>query len=229
LREPPRGQQDTLAETHERATLSGLSSNRAFWTATLGMAMVTFALGGMQVWMPTFLFRLRGVPLADANLIFGGITAFNAVVATLIGGWLGDRLLRRMTGAYYWVSGLTLALGIPAMALAIFAGGRLLFPAIFVAEFLLFLNSGPLNAAVVNSVGAHIRATAIAVNLFTIHLLGDAFSPTLIGKISDRSSLQTGFIAAIVAVALASAILFYGSRFAPHIRMEEKASVGAAH
>lgn len=215
LREPERGRADHLAETAERGTLRGLTRNGAFWTATLGMAMVTFALGGLQVWMPTFLARVREVPLSEANLVFGGITAFNAVVATLIGGWMGDRLLRRSPGAYYFVSAATLCIGIPAMALAIFAGGSLMYPAIFAAEFLLFLNTAPLNAAIVNSVGAHIRATAIAVNLFTIHLLGDAFSPTLIGYISDRSSLQIGFVATIVAVAIAVGILLYGMRFAP--------------
>ena len=86
----------------------------------------------------------------------------------------------------------------------------------------------PLNAAVVNSVGAHIRATAIAVNLFTIHLLGDAFSPTLVGFISDRSSLQTGFMAAIVAVAIASAILYYGKRYAPPIKIGDSLPAGVA-
>ena len=43
-------------------------------------------------------------------------------------------------------------------------------PAIAVAAFLLLLNTSPLNAAVINSVGAHIRATAIAVNIFIIHI-----------------------------------------------------------
>lgn len=217
FREPQRGRADQLAETHERGTLRGLTRNGAFWTATLGMAMVTFSLGGLQVWMPTFLARVRGVPLAHANLVFGGITAFNAVVATIIGGWVGDRMLRRAAGAYYYISAITLLVSAPAMLLAIFTGGGLMYPAIFVAEFLLFLNTAPLNAAVVNSVGAHIRATAIAVNLFTIHLLGDAFSPYLIGFISDRSSLQMGFIAAIVAIVISALILFYGMRFAPRV------------
>ena len=58
-----------------------------------------------------------------------------------------------------------------------------------------------------NSVSAPIRATAIAVNLFTIHLLGDAFSPTLIGYISDKTNLQMGMLAMIVAVALSGAML----------------------
>jgi MFS family permease len=225
--EPPRGMQDTLPETRERATVRGLVRNGAFWTATLGMAMWTFGVGAIQVWMPTFLSRVRHEPLEKANLVFGGMTAFNAVVATLLGGWIGDRVLRRNRGAYYLVSAITMLIAVPGMLVAINSTGPLMYFAIFVTEFLLFLNTAPLNAAIVNSVGAHIRATAIAVNLFTIHLLGDAFSPTLVGYISDRSSLQTGFLAAVVAVAIASGVLYYGKRFAPPIRIGEEQPAGA--
>ncbi|HUN87697.1 MAG TPA: MFS transporter [Terriglobales bacterium] len=222
LPEPPRGAKDLLEETLERTSLVGLFRNGAFWTATLGMAMVTFCLGGLETWMPTFLNRIRGIPLDRGNLVFGGITAVTAISGTMVGGWMGDKLLTRTKGAYYFVSASTLLVSIPAMFAAIYIGGRLMFPAMFVAEFLLFLNTAPLNAAVVNAVGASIRATAIAVNLFTIHLLGDAASPTLIGRISDRSSLQTGFLAAIAATFVAAVILFYGMKFAPQIPVQSR-------
>jgi len=97
-----------------------------------------------------------------------------------------------------------------------------MFPAIFIGEFFLLLNTAPLNAALVNSVSASIRATALAVNIFTIHLLGDAFSPTLIGYISDRSTLETGLTSMIVAVALSAVVLFYGMQFAPKLPAQER-------
>ncbi len=226
--EPERGMHDSLPETPERSTILGLARNPAFWTATLGMATMTFALGGLSVWMPTFLSRVRGYPLARANLIFGGITAFDGTVASLAGGWLGDRLLRRTKTGYYLVSAASMAMGVPVMIVALYTTGRTMLPGILLAEFLLLLNTAPLNAALINSVGAHIRATAIAVNIFMIHLLGDALSPWLIGKISDRSSLQSGFISAVVAIAISSAILFYGMRFAPPVRPENPPTVAGA-
>ena len=226
--EPERGMHDSLPETPERSTILGLARNPAFWTATLGMATMTFALGGLSVWMPTFLSRVRGYPLARANLIFGGITAFDGTVASLAGGWLGDRLLRRTKSGYYLVSAASMAMGVPVMIVALYTTGRTMLPGILLAEFLLLLNTAPLNAALINSVGAHIRATAIAVNIFMIHLLGDALSPWLIGKISDRSSLQSGFISAVVAIAISSAILFYGMRFAPPVRLENPPAVAGA-
>src|SRR4029077_12889565 len=98
--QPERGRFDSLQETPERGTLRGLLHNPAFWTATLGMATMTFALGGIQVWMPTFLSRVRGYTLEAANYTFGLIVVVDGIVASLVGGWLGDYLLPRMKGAY---------------------------------------------------------------------------------------------------------------------------------
>jgi len=226
LKEPTRGQFDSLRETPERGTLLGLARNPAFWTVTLGMSAGTFSLGGIQVWMPTFLSQARGYSLQDANQLFGIIVVIDGIIASLFGGWLGDRLLPRMKGAYYFVSAVSMGLGVPAMIVALFFQGRVMIPAIAVAAFLLLLNTSPLNTALVNAVGAHIRATAIAVNIFIFHLLGDVPSPTLMGYVADRRSLQTAFILPVIAMAISSAILFYGMRFAPHTQPQQEAHAG---
>jgi MFS family permease len=215
--EPPRGQFDTLKETPERGTLLGLIRNRAFWAVTLGMAAGTFSLGGIQVWMPTFLSRTRGYTLESANLIFGAIVVVDGILASLIGGWLGDRLLPRMKSSYYFVSAVSMGLGVPVMIVALFFQGPIMIPAIALAAFLLLINTSPLNTALVNAVGSHIRATAIAVNIFIFHLLGDVPSPTLMGYVADRRSLQAAFILPVIAMGISSIVLFYGMRFAPAV------------
>src|SRR6267378_4288120 len=121
--EPPRGQFDSVKETAERGTIRGLTRNPAFWTATLGMAMMTFALGGLQVWMPTFLSTMRGYSLKAANQLFGEIIVLDGTLASLAGGWLGDRFLRDTKGSYYMVSAISMALGVPVMIIALFAKG----------------------------------------------------------------------------------------------------------
>jgi MFS transporter, Spinster family, sphingosine-1-phosphate transporter len=220
--EPRRGQFDSLAETPERGTVLGLVRNPAFWTATLGMAASTFSLGGVQVWMPTFLSVARGYSLKEADEIFGAIVVVDGMVASLAGGWLGDRLLPRMKGSYYFVSAVSMGLGVPVMIVALFFKGPVMLPAIAVAAFLLLLNTSPLNTALVNSVGAHIRATAIAVNIFIFHALGDVPSPTLMGYVADRRSLEAAFVLPVIAMAVSSAILFYGMRFAPPVELHHE-------
>ena len=219
LREPQRGQFDSLRETPERTTLRGLARNPAFWTATLGMAAMTFALGGIQVWMPTFLSRTRGYSLESANFTFGIIIVIDGILASLAGGWLGDYLLPRMKSTYYFVSAASMALGVPVMIVALFVKGQAMIPAIALAAFFLLFNTAPLNAAVINSVDAHIRVTALAVNIFIIHLLGDVPSPTMMGWVADRRSLQAAFVLPVIAMIISSAILFYGMRFAPPVQL----------
>ena len=110
-----------IASSEDR---SGLMRNKAYWTITLGAAMMTFAIGGLQVWMPTFLVRMRHLRLDQANTIFGGMTVVSGTVATLLGGWLGDRLLRRTPAAYQMVSAVGMALSIPAIMVAIYFPAR---------------------------------------------------------------------------------------------------------
>ena len=250
LNEPPRGQFDTVKEAPREIVLRGDSAlvywikvvisyvkylwihlicNPAFLTAALGMAAMTFSLGGIQVWMPQFLYSERHYSLEKANLIFGIIVVVDGVLASLAGGWLGDYLLPRMKSSYYFVSAISMALGVPFMIVALFVQGPLMFPAIGIAAFFLLLNTSPLNAAIMNSVGAHIRATAIAVGILIYHLLGDVPSPTMMGWVADRHSLQTAFVLPVVAMVISSAILFYGMRFAPHVAVEPESRPSSAH
>jgi MFS family permease len=228
VEEPKRGAQDRLKDSVERGTIFGLLKNGAFWSCTIGMAMMTFAIGGMQVWMPTFLTRVRNVPLDKANFIFGGMTLASGFLATFVGGWLGDYLLKYTKGAYYLVSGIGMALAVPAIYLAITYTGSAMYPAIFLAEFFVLLNTAPLNAALVNSVSARIRSTAVAVNIFVLHILGDAFSPTLMGRISDKSNLRLAFLVVTIAVALSAISLLLGIRVAPDLKVPERAQESLA-
>jgi sugar phosphate permease len=194
-----------------------LFRNPAFLTSTLGMAFMTYSLGGIQVWIPQFLYSERHFTLEKANLMFGIIIVIDGILAALAGGWLGDFLLPRMKSAYYLVSAASMLLGIPVMIVALFSKGPLMIPAIGVAAFFLLLNTAPLNAAVINSVGAHIRATALAVNIFIIHILGDVPSPAMMGWVADRRSLQAAFVLPVIAMGISAAILFYGMKFAPAV------------
>jgi MFS transporter, Spinster family, sphingosine-1-phosphate transporter len=231
VKEPERGSADELAPTFNRTTLVGFARNPAFWAATLGMAMWTFTVGGISTFLPTFFVRFAGYSVAAAGTITGAITAIDGLLGTIAGGWLGQRWLRKNHRGLYLLSAWSMLIAIPAAAAAIFGPRSLLIPAVFLAEFLLFLNNGPLNACLVNSVAASIRSSAIAINLFMIHGLGDAFSPRLIGHISDRTaSLRIGLGATLVSLAIASIILFTGSRFAPLLpESEDTHQLSAIH
>jgi hypothetical protein len=105
--------------------------------------------------------------------------------------------------AYLWFSGVVTVLAAPVALLALAATDRALYlPAIVAAELLLFMSAGPVNAAIVNLVSPLERASAAALTMVVIHLLGDVPSPILIGSVSDHLEPRLG-----EATALAHAVL----------------------
>jgi hypothetical protein len=45
-------------------------------------------------------------------------------------------------------------------------------------------------------------------------------SPTMMGWVADKRSLQSAFVLPVIAMAVSSAILFYGMKFAPRVRID---------
>ena len=217
VREPQRGAADTVEATAARASFRGLFRNPAYWTATLGMAMWTFAIGGISTFLPTFFENFAGFTLAHADLTAGEITAVDGLLATIVGGWVAQIWIKRNHRALYLVSAWSVVLAIPFGALVFFGPSHYMLLSAWIAEFWIFFGTGPLNAAIVNSVSAPIRSTAISMNLLMIHLLGDFPSPHLIGWIADRRTLRVGLGATLISLAVSGAILLAGARFAPRL------------
>jgi fucose permease len=208
--EPTRGGSEAVSDAPPpKSALRRLLKTPAWRIDTVGTTLMTFTLGGLAFWMPSFLQRVHGMEEGEAGVVFGGVTVVAGLVGTLVGGHLGDRAQARNDGGYFSVSGWGLLLGAPfVVACATLGWLPLVFVAAFVAEFFLFLNTGPLNAALVSCVPATLRATAVAVNVFMIHALGDAISPPLMGFISDvvGPMLASAESAPVVGLRLAIAI-----------------------
>jgi MFS family permease len=195
------------------ADYAELLRTKSYLLNCLAMTGMTFAVGGLAAWVPTYLVRVRGMELTEANLVFGLLTLVSGLGGTMAGGWLGDHLLPRVPTAYFLVSGIGLALSVPCAAAVILLEARTwVLVAIFLAEVFIFLNTGPLNAIIANVSRSEVRATAYAVNIFIIHALGDAISPAIVGMVSDRLGLAAAFWIAPGTLALAALFCFWGMR-----------------
>jgi len=215
LPDPARGAHDdepTRAPGSVASAYWRLLHNRPYALTVLGYAAYTFAVGGMAFWMPAFLERVRGVPRSEATVQFGAIVVVTGFVGTFVGGWLGDLWLRRTRQAYLWLSGLA-ALAAAPLAWVVFTDARpaVYLPALIAAELLIFASTGPVNTAIVNEVAPGDRATAVALSILGIHVLGDVPSPPLIGWLSDHSSLDRAVLIVPVAVLLCGAIWTYAA------------------
>jgi predicted MFS family arabinose efflux permease len=188
--------------------------NRTYVHATLSMAAMTFALGGLAQWAPSFLHRSFGLEVARGNTLFGMITVVAGIVGTLTGGWLGDYFQRRSATGYLYVTAVGFILGAPLMLLALTTSNlTICLTAIFGAELFLFLNTGPLNTILVNVVSPGRRAMGFAINIFAIHALGDAISPAIIGSLSDQWGLSRALLITPLAVLVAAGFAFWGGRY----------------
>ena len=214
LEAPPAAPRRSLAEAvAENLRMIGhLATNPRYMYATLGMAMVTFSLGGISAWMPSFLER-KGFSPDSVGTIFGAIIAGGGLGGTAVGGILAQRWLRTNHRALYLVSAWSAALTVPPALICFFGPRATMLPALTVAMFLIMLGTGPLNTAIINAVPVAVRSTAIAIELLLIHAFGDTPSPKLIGMVSDRSTLSIGLALTLVTMLIAAVLLFVGARY----------------
>lgn len=222
MKDPPRGGSDHGAPA-AKATFKDyrtLLRNRSYMINNAALAALTFCMGGVAFWAPKYIAEYRyteqyGTPgdLASVNTIFGAITVVAGLSATLLGGWIADKLRTRFSGSYFLVSGLGMLAAFPCYLAVLFLPFPYAWVAMFGAIFFMFLNTGPGNTALLNVVKPSMRSAAFAMNIFIIRLLGDASSPTVIGAISDASNMHWGMASVSVMMLLGGALWLIGMPF----------------
>ncbi|XP_054022655.1 sphingosine-1-phosphate transporter SPNS2 isoform X1 [Melanerpes formicivorus] len=187
------------AQTSWLRDMKALIRNRSYVFSSLATSAVSFATGALGMWIPLYLHRAQVVQKTAEtcssqpcgtkdSLIFGAITCFTGFLGVITG-----------AGATKWCRSKTqradpLVCAVGMLGSAIFI--CLIFVAakssivgayicIFIGETLLFSNWAITADILMYVVIPTRRATAVALQSFTSHLLGDAGSPYLIGFISD--------------------------------------------
>jgi predicted MFS family arabinose efflux permease len=218
LREPRRGAMDppgeaTAVALDVKASFGELWRRRSYLVNTAAQVIYTFAMGGLAMWMPTYFVRARGIPLATASATFGLLLVVAGFAGTLLGGRIASRVAERRPGADFMVSGWSLVASVLFTLPAVLAPQPAIFwPAMFVTLLLLFVNIGPLNAAMANVLPAQLRARGFAITTMLMHLLGDAASPWLIGEASDRMGLEVPVLVTGCLLGVAGVVLLWGQR-----------------
>jgi MFS family permease len=148
-----------------------------------------FVLGANVVYLPTYLQQKDtfGLSSGTAGIFSGGVIVVAGIAGLLVGGFLSDVLNRRYPGARVLVCGIGFLLGAPSLALALTIHSIALFSVFFILTVLLLnVYSGPSTAATQDVVPSALRASAVAISLLIAHLLGDAFSPLLVGVLANN-------------------------------------------
>lgn len=122
----------------------------------------------------------------SAGIALGVITLIAGFAGSFGGGWIADRVAAKRRNGHFLVCAISSLLGIVPAVLALALHRPVLFlPAIFFTVFFLFINNAPFHAILVSSVPPAIRATAMALNIVAIHMMGDLISRFGVGVLSD--------------------------------------------
>ncbi|XP_043910129.1 protein spinster homolog 2-like isoform X2 [Protopterus annectens] len=179
--------------------MKALIKNRSYVFSSLASAAVSFATGALGMWIPTYLYRARVVqnvvdpcskePCSTKDsLLFGAITCVTGFLGVIIGAAAtrcGRLKTQRADPLVCAISMLGSAIFICLIFVAAKTSIWGAYICIFIGETLLFSNWAITADILMYVVIPTRRATAMALQGFTSHLLGDAGSPYLIGLISD--------------------------------------------
>lgn len=191
-----------------------LLGNKPFLFVCLGQAMATFTLGGLAAWMPMYFYRYFDFSVAKAGVLFGAILIVAGAAGMIAGGILADRLLIKNKKAYFVISAASFCLALPFGIAALLTRDATLAMALLgIAIALIFLQAGPLQAAIVATTGLKIRSMAFALNIFIIHALGDALSPAVIGRLSDIYTLNAAVLISMFFILPAIVFIWLAGRF----------------
>jgi len=186
---------------------SRLLAHPDYLLVVAGYVAQNFAMGGFAFWAPTFLHRVHGLGLEQADRFFGGWLVLTGLAATLLGGWAATAMGRRSPAGYARLLAVSAIAVVPATVAAFALANR--GPAevaLVIAMFLIFLPTGPLNTLILETVPFAMRACAMAASIFAIHLFGDLWSPKLIGVLSDHwGSLREAVLYTLPVATAASA------------------------
>jgi MFS family permease len=233
IREPVRrGRATAQEDIAQRSLLLFLSAHRFAIAAHLfGMGLISMVMYGTMAWIPTFFFRTYGMPVPEAGLYFGIITAIGGAGGLLTGGWLSDRMLKAgRKDAPLRTMLLSCLLGGPLIAAAMVMPSPWL--ALLMLAFGLYAATwhGIAGAALQLITPNELRAQITAVYFFVANLIGLGLGPTAIAMSTDFIFADDGALrwsialVAIIGMTLAALILWLGLR--PYARSMTAAEAG---
>jgi len=226
LREPPRGHSEGLQASAPLATESTSEVLRFVWRLhsfrhlSLGAALHALYGYGALAFIPAFMMRVHGMTnTAELGLWLGLIAGLFSGVGTLLGGALGDRLAARKHDArwYLWLPAWATLLGVPfSFLFYLWPEGRTALLLSIPGAILGPIYLGPTVAMTQGLVKLRMRATASAILLFIINLIGLGLGPQAVGALSDllapsygNDSIRYSLLVVVVTGSVWSALHYF--------------------
>lgn len=197
IKDPGRGVFDNEQSTSIpgwKETLKSLSKNKFYLTSVIGNILLVWSLGAMSDWLPAFLDRNMNIGVDKAGILAGVATVVGGIVGSLLGGYLPGKLKPFVKQSEFFVSFIGMVPSIILLFILIIIKIKneiLIGILLIITEIGIFLNSAPMSTVIANNVSFTMRTRAFGISLLFMHLFGDAFSPVIVGEISDVTGSLT--------------------------------------
>ncbi|MBU2085719.1 MAG: MFS transporter [Alphaproteobacteria bacterium] len=192
VKEPPRGYSDPPNANSKSApdgfvvALKGLMRKPTYVHVVTGAAIASFAGYGIAAFSTSFLLRTHNLTLTEAALIFSLVLGLMAAVGVFLSGYLADKLSKRYPTALSWMPALGMGLSVPLYWMGYLSPTvAMMIPPLMLAAMLHYFYLGPMYAVSAGVVDSRTRATAVAITLFAVNLIGIGLGPTLAGVLSS--------------------------------------------
>ncbi|GIX31220.1 MAG: MFS transporter [Porticoccaceae bacterium] len=196
VREPVRGQSEARTAGGDASlaeTLRHLVSSRAWVWLMAGASCMAVTGYAVLMWAYEFFGRLHGLAPLAVGQWMALIVGVGGFLGTLLGGRLVDRMARRRPGQMVRVPGLWVLAGLPFGVVFVLAESTAVaLAAMFPFYLLLQVYIPAMYTANQNLARLEMRATASAICLFIINIVGAGFGPFLVGALSDFFALPSG-------------------------------------
>ena len=189
VREPVRGHSEMLADDGVRPDLGAVArflwSQRSFRWIAFGAAMTSFGGYGATAFVPAFLVRSHHLTLSEVGFIFAGIAGVGGWLGTFMSGVIADRMSKRDVRWNMYVPLGAVFVAFPFSPIFYLADNTTvailaaIIPSSMGAVFL-----GPCVTMVQGLVPLRMRATAAALFLFILNIIGLGLGPQTVGLVS---------------------------------------------
>lgn len=194
-----------------------LLSNRTLLFIILAQAFAVMFLQPFMHFGINFFEVERHLEKDKASLTLASIALVSGALGNAVSGFLGDRLAKRIKGAYAVMAGAAFCIGMPFMLVGFSAHNfTIACAALGFGAFCYFLCMPAVNTQIANSVPAEKRAIAYALAVFILHCLGDTAALPAFGAVSTAvGTKEKAFLIFSGSLLLAGVCCFIAARFAP--------------
>lgn len=225
VREPPRGLSENIRSDNSTAslgdTLRHLAGSRSWRWLILGSSFMSITGYGVLMWGFEFLGRVHGMSPVSVGQWMALIVGAGGALGTFIGGRLTDRWIGQQPASSIRIPALATVVGVPFGLVFLLSDHQGAALACFFPFYLLLNVYIPMMYSVNQSLAKlDMRATASAIVLFIINIVGAGAGPFLVGAMSDafaagygEQSIRYALTVTVAAVVLAAGCFLQSSRY----------------